>query len=209
MKPNLTQAETNHLRRLLGWVCCEIGQTPDEIVQTVAGLADNGAITADGLDASAKARLVEHHQRAAAVPKYVRAAVKALERLLQRQEGTIVDVEAGAGLGRLGPIARALLPPSVVFGVDRGAGDDMTADFVVQPFDLSPPAPWLDEAPSVPGRYRFTCDENEGEEEVIAVEVRDGHLVALDPHIGTIGVADLHGGLTNPRWQRMEGAPDV
>jgi len=201
MKPNLTQAETNHLRRLLGWVRCEIGQTPDEIVQTVAGLADKGAITADGLDDTAKARLVEHHQRAAAVPKYIRAAVKSLERLLQRQEGAIVDVDAA---GSLGPVARTL-SPAVVFGVDRGAGDDRTVDLVVQPFALSPPAPWLDEAPNVPGRYRFTCDENEGEEEVIVVEACDGILVARDAHVDTVRVTDLHGGLTNPRWQRMEG----
>lgn len=201
MKPNLTQAETNHLRRLLGWVRTEVGQTPDEIVQTVAGLADKGAVTADGLDASAKARLVEHHQSAAAVPKYIRAAVKSLERLLQRQEGAIVDVAADRSLG---PVARTL-SPAVVFGVDRGAGDGRAADFVVQPFALSPPAPWLDEAPNVPGRYRFTCDENEGEEEVIVVEVRGGQLVALDAHVGTIGVTDLHSGLTNPRWQKMEG----
>jgi hypothetical protein len=201
MKRNLTQAETNHLRRLLGWVRCEIGQTPDEIVQTVAGLADKGAIMAEGLDDAAKARLVEHHQRAAAVPRHVRAAVKALERLLQRQEGAIVDVGAGVGLG---PIARALLPPSVVFGVDRGAGDDMATRFVVQPFALSTPAPWMDEAPSVPGRYRFTCDEHLGQEELIVVERRGGHLVALGANVGTIGVAALHAGLTNPRWQKME-----
>ncbi|PZP58309.1 MAG: hypothetical protein DI597_19450 [Pseudoxanthomonas spadix] len=93
MKPNLTQAEVNHLRRLLGWVRCEVGQTPDEIVSTMQQLAPK----LPEPNADAKARLVEYHAQAAAVPKYVRAAVKALEKLLVKQEGVVVDVEPGEG----------------------------------------------------------------------------------------------------------------
>ena len=77
LKPNLTQAQTNHLRRLLAWVRGEVGQTPQEMVETLRGLGPMPDPSAE-----AKARLVDSYKRAEAVPKYVRTAVKALEKLL-------------------------------------------------------------------------------------------------------------------------------
>lgn len=89
MKRRLSASEINHLRRLLGWVRCDIGQTPDEMVETVRKIAD---VIHDCSD-EGKQRLVEAHQRAARVPKYVRDAVKALEKILA-DDGSIVDVKS-------------------------------------------------------------------------------------------------------------------
>lgn len=86
MTAPLTDAEINHLRRLLGWVRCEIGQSPEELVSTVQGILP--AIPSD-ISEEGKARMVLAHQQAANVPKYVRAAVKALEKtILSRPTGT-------------------------------------------------------------------------------------------------------------------------
>lgn len=90
MKRPLTDAEANHLRRLLGWVACEIGQSPDEMVDTVRKIEP--AIDYDISD-EAKTRLVQAHQKAANVPKYVRAAVKALRKSLAQTVGDVVDAE--------------------------------------------------------------------------------------------------------------------
>lgn len=75
----LTESEVRHLHRLLGWVSCEIGQAPDEIVATVQHIASkiNGPISQEG-----KARLVQAHAEACNVPAYVRAALKALRKRL-------------------------------------------------------------------------------------------------------------------------------
>ncbi|RZZ81437.1 hypothetical protein [Pseudoxanthomonas winnipegensis] len=132
MKPNLTQAEANHLRRLLGWVRCEVGQTPDEIVSTMQQLAPK----LPEPNADAKARLVEHHAQAAAVPKYVRAAVKALEKLLVKQEGTIVDVPldldlpAFYGSGRAAPPETAKRMHALIGNEarEKNEGDNDAAD---------------------------------------------------------------------------------
>lgn len=70
----LTRGEVMHLRRLLGWVACEIGQTPDELVATVRNIVPKiGEVSEEG-----KARLVQAHQQSCNVPKYVRDAVRAL-----------------------------------------------------------------------------------------------------------------------------------
>jgi hypothetical protein len=74
----LSKAQENHLRRLLGYVRCEIGQDPAEVVDTVRLIASKcGPISEEG-----KQRLVEHYQHSARIPKYVRAAVKSLETLV-------------------------------------------------------------------------------------------------------------------------------
>ena len=82
----MKQSEINHLRLLLGWVRTEIGQTPDELVDTVRRVA-GGVEIGD----SAKQRLVEAHDKAREVPKYVRAAEKALTKML-RDRGDVLDV---------------------------------------------------------------------------------------------------------------------
>jgi hypothetical protein len=75
----MKQSELNHLRRLLGWVKCEIGQEPEAMVAMLGDIADklgNPPLTDD-----AKQRLVEGYDKSQRVPKYIREAVKALEKL--------------------------------------------------------------------------------------------------------------------------------
>ena len=90
MDCRLTEAEINHLRRLIGWVACEVGQTPEELIATVRKIAP----AMQDVSKEGKARLVEVHQKAEAVPKYVRAAIKALSKAIQPHLGDIVDGEA-------------------------------------------------------------------------------------------------------------------
>lgn len=85
----LSGAQVNHLRRLLGWVSCEIGQSAEELVATVGEI-----LPAIGEpDDAAKQRLVESHAKSAAVPAYVRQAVKQLSVVLREIDGDIVDGE--------------------------------------------------------------------------------------------------------------------
>jgi hypothetical protein len=86
----LTDAEVNHLRKLLGWIDCEIGQAPDDMVNTVKGVAAKiGEIDKEG-----QARLVEAHNKSASVPQYVRAAIKALKKTLVKVDGEVLDVDS-------------------------------------------------------------------------------------------------------------------
>lgn len=194
MKPNLTRAQANHLRRLLAWVRGEVGQTPQEMVETLRGLGPMPEPSAE-----AKARLVDSYKRAEAVPKYVRAAVKALEKLLVKQEGAIVDVEAGpdfdAGFEIVG--ARHVLRPALL-GAQPAAAP---------PPVLSSPQPWMDQVPTEPGWYRFTCEEtaNEIERVLVVADRLTGHLLAVNAEMGTMAVRHYHDGLTNPRWKKVEG----
>jgi hypothetical protein len=89
MGHQLTDAEINHLRRLLGWVECEAGQAPDEMVEMVRKIAP----AIHGVSDEGKARLVEAHQKASNVPKYVRSAIKALRKTLAPYDANIVDAE--------------------------------------------------------------------------------------------------------------------
>lgn len=94
MAKSLNKAQVNHLRRLLGWMRCEVGQSPEEMVTMMKGLLPRlGPVSEDG-----KQRLVEAHQAAARVPKYIRAAIKALEPVVAESRGEIVDAEVTAGL---------------------------------------------------------------------------------------------------------------
>ena len=38
----MKRSDLNHLRRLVAWVKCEIGQSPDELVTTMRNLAERG-----------------------------------------------------------------------------------------------------------------------------------------------------------------------
>ena len=91
MARELNKAQVNHLRRLLGWLRCEVGQTPAEWIATVTMLSER----LDGLelDDAAKTRLVEWHRRLDSVPLYVRAAIKSLELVVKELNGEIVDGE--------------------------------------------------------------------------------------------------------------------
>ena len=88
MAKELNKAQVNHLRRLLGWVRCDVGQSPEEMVAMWRDLAPRiGPVGDDG-----KARLVEAHQKSARVPKYIRAALKSLATVVEESRGEVVDV---------------------------------------------------------------------------------------------------------------------
>ena len=88
MNRALTKAEVNHLRRLIGYVRCEILQSPDELVATVQSICPSiGEISEEG-----KQRLVESYEKAIAVPKYVRDAIRSLEKVVIENQGEILDV---------------------------------------------------------------------------------------------------------------------
>ncbi len=78
----LSQSEENHLRRLVAWVRCEIGQSPDELIAMVQDLAKRGL----EFDDFAKNAMVNAHKESASIPQYVRAAVKALEKMIYTKE---------------------------------------------------------------------------------------------------------------------------
>lgn len=72
----MRQSELNHLRRLVGWVRCDIDQDPEDMVRTAQDVA--AKLEGHVIDDEARRRFVERHDRARAIPKYVREAVKAL-----------------------------------------------------------------------------------------------------------------------------------
>jgi hypothetical protein len=90
------QSELNHLRRLLGWVRCEIGQTPDEVVETARVIADAGIQPGE----YGKQALVEAHDKARRVPKYVRAAEKALSQLVKNRGEIANDTSTSANVAQ-------------------------------------------------------------------------------------------------------------
>ena len=47
----------------------------------------------DGISDEGRQRMVDTYRRAEAVPKYVRAAIKALEPIVREADGHIVDVQ--------------------------------------------------------------------------------------------------------------------
>lgn len=76
----LTDAEVNHLRRLLGWVRCEAGSTPEEICNALVQIAPTLNCQVDN---GGKQRITEWYEKSVSVPKYVRAAIKSLEEALR------------------------------------------------------------------------------------------------------------------------------
>ena len=89
MAKSLKASDVNHLRRMVAWVRCEYFMTPEELVAVVR---DNAAVLGEP-SPEAKARLVAWYGEKKAVPKYVHAAVKALEKVYQDEPGEIVDGE--------------------------------------------------------------------------------------------------------------------
>lgn len=75
----LSVADSNQLRRLLGWIACEIGQAPEEIINTFADIAPalGPDICQDGQE-----RIAESYEKSKNVPKYIWAAIKALRKKL-------------------------------------------------------------------------------------------------------------------------------
>ena len=56
----MKRSDLKHLRRLVAWVECEIGQSPDELVKTMRNLAERGITTDD----AGKARMVQAYDAA-------------------------------------------------------------------------------------------------------------------------------------------------
>ncbi|MDX3878156.1 hypothetical protein EUC41_31045 [Achromobacter denitrificans] len=104
----MKQSDLNHLRRLLGWIRCDIGQSPAELQQTMIDVAEG--LGHPEISPEAKARMVETYRRAESIPLYVRAAVKALEKAL-----------AAGGGGRGVDPARATAETRASIGLDLGA----------------------------------------------------------------------------------------
>lgn len=115
----MKQSDFNHLRRLLGWVRCDIGQDPAGQQQTMIDIA--GKLGIDSFDVDAKARLVEGYRRAEAVPVYVRDAVKALEKAL---------AAVGRDPGVVAPRATAETRANTGFDPGAGAGREPVLDDV-------------------------------------------------------------------------------
>lgn len=83
----LKDSDINHLRRLLGYVRCEIGQSPQEFKDTLRAIAPAVGTPSP----EAYGRLLETYERAQRVPAYVRAAVKALEKVLAVSEDETLE----------------------------------------------------------------------------------------------------------------------
>ena len=86
----IKQSDINHLRRLLGYVKCEIGEDEQATIKRYAELS--GIVDHD-LDEAAKQRIVESVRKAASVPQYIRRAVAALEKVV-KESGDTFDAES-------------------------------------------------------------------------------------------------------------------
>lgn len=86
----IKQSDISHLRRLLGYVKCQIGGDEQETIERYAKLS---GIVDHELDEAAKQRIVESVRKAANVPQYIRRAVAALEKVA-KESGDTVDAEA-------------------------------------------------------------------------------------------------------------------
>lgn len=92
----VTEAQVNHLRRLLAWMRCEY--MLDENMQrgmlgAVRDLVESGAVTPE----VGSQHIAERAEQINHVPAYVRQAVKMLTKALRDHEARsgVVDVEAG------------------------------------------------------------------------------------------------------------------
>lgn len=77
----MKQSDLNHLRRLVAWVRCEIGQEPEDVVTTYREIAEQ--LNHPPITDAARQRMVADYERAHHAPKYVRAAVKALSKVVK------------------------------------------------------------------------------------------------------------------------------
>ena len=90
----IKQSDINHLRRLIAYVRCEIGEDEQKTIQRyteIAGIVDTE------LDEATKQRIMESIKKAANVPQYIRRAITALEKVID-DCGDIVDAEASGGI---------------------------------------------------------------------------------------------------------------
>jgi hypothetical protein len=87
-------AEVNHLRRMLGWLRCEMGQEPDEMVVMGNAIAAKIGPLAD--PEGARLRLQAGYEHAASYPAYLRQAVKMLTKALREHEKRSGIVDCGS-----------------------------------------------------------------------------------------------------------------
>jgi len=88
----MTEAQVNHLRRLLAWMRCEMGQEPAEMVVMANNIVAKVGPLQD--PEGAMIRLQEGYDRAASYPAYLRQAVKMLTKALRDHEKSAGIVEA-------------------------------------------------------------------------------------------------------------------
>ena len=86
----IKQSDINHLRRLIAYVRCEIGEDVQQTIQLYTEIAKT--VDAEP-DEAAKQRIMESIKKAANVPQYIRRAITALEKVVD-DCGDIVDAEA-------------------------------------------------------------------------------------------------------------------
>lgn len=89
----VTKAQLGHLRRLLGWLRCQIGPDAYELICTMKSIAP----VVGELSPDAKDRLVAAGDKAMRTPRYVRNAIKQLEKVvadLEAEDGEVVEGEA-------------------------------------------------------------------------------------------------------------------
>lgn len=89
MGVTLSKSQVGHLRQLLGWVAGEIGQSPEEMAETLKTIASS--LSLDKIDDEGKERIVAAYTKAQNVPSYVRSAVKQLRIAIKDQPGEVVD----------------------------------------------------------------------------------------------------------------------
>lgn len=86
----IKDSDINHLRRLLSYVRCEIGEDEQQTINRYAALS---GVFDQELSEEAKERVMTSIKKSANVPRYVRAAVNALEKVVMHHDGEIVDAE--------------------------------------------------------------------------------------------------------------------
>jgi len=99
MAKSLSAAEVNHLRRLVAWVECEVGPTPEDLIKTAQHISPAVGDVSD----DAKQRLQASLEHATKVPQYVRQALKALRKVVASAPGEVVDAELTEASGLPGP----------------------------------------------------------------------------------------------------------
>lgn len=102
---NPNKAEINHLRRLLAWCECEVGQEPEQYLETIKKIAPI-CINEDNKE-HARNIFTDDYNKLKAKPIYVRAAIKSLKKYLKEIEtGSVVDgdfeVELAADIELIG-----------------------------------------------------------------------------------------------------------
>lgn len=79
-----SEAERNHLRRLLAWCECEVGQEPEQFLAIAPAIINEGNLE------SSRDIVTEEYNRLKSKPVYVRSAIKSLKKYLAEIESNQV-----------------------------------------------------------------------------------------------------------------------